>query len=277
MISRQKILNDFKNNRFRLLESCPHSKIFVNNNILIKKYDEKVDVKSEYDNQCLNYNLLKKNKTLGCPKAFFFDEKTNILCMEYVDGVNLIKYMRERNILLSNKNNLVEVFDMLFKGLRDYYNELKRVKSTNFTDYDFVMRKFFDKNNDMLLRFNPKEKQIKDKQVIHGNLKLENILIDKKKRLYLIDYSYNLKSSIYLDLGKLIESMFSCGIMRFYKYDFFFLKKIKNLLLQSFPNEELLKYYMKKYRIYDLLNCREKSLKYQLLKAIYVLRWTLFR
>ena len=205
-----KIIKRFKGN-----SGCGIFLIEKGENYLVRKISKSIDYNERLKKQMLKQKLFYEsfsNEEISCPKIidsgfygdlFYFD-------MEYIDGLTLIEYSYEAtleeltelskiiiNIINHIKNQIpLENEIDLSKSFELKIGELKSKINENFLP---LLSKLEEKSKNL-----PKLKSF----FCHGDLTLENILINKKtKKCYLIDFQDIFAEHYWFDISTIFQDV----------------------------------------------------------------------
>ena len=178
-------------------------------------YVRKSSAGKEY-NMRLKKQLLRqlafKSSTVKTPKIYEYGYKDNLFYfdMEYISSVTLAEYISFANVNRSF-SNIIEFLKLLFDNLYLKDTEQNPKANTIFCKKIRDLKsKLINQNENFKLAFYVLENfdwSNIDKSPCHGDLTLENILIDKNKQLYLIDFLDSFYYSWMIDIAKLLQDL----------------------------------------------------------------------
>lgn len=161
------------------------------------------DYQDEYFKELKNYNIL--NKFIKCPELLFHDNINKLLIFEFIE--NQESYEFKSNIL----DKVFEVQNSLQKC-----NEFQIKKNKPLQFYDALAISKFKYIDKKLLKYILKFRhKYKYDSIIHGDLKLDNILINPNNDLIVLDFEN-------LGIGdKTFELSYFFSSLVLYKFSFF--------------------------------------------------------
>jgi tRNA A-37 threonylcarbamoyl transferase component Bud32 len=168
--------------------------------IYLMENDQRIFIR-KINNIERNFNQLKKLHELGFDVPVIYNKTSNVLDMEYINGLDIKTYFETHNLqdLISFICNLVDKLNTKSK-IKDYSYVYKNRLAwlDKETAFSFSKKELIDKL--------PKELP---QSYYHGDLTLENIIYSNKK-FYLIDCMTGDYDSWVFDLCKLRQD-FKCG------------------------------------------------------------------
>lgn len=184
-------------------------------------------IEEEYINHKTIYKIYLENKDaafFSIPKPYMINKKGNYFVMEYIENANNFQEL----ILNKNFKLLNEIASSIGKSIYSYHQLATKYLTTrtNIFDHGTMQLVISSKHGNKIINL---YKKIPNNSfcIIFKDFKATNILVDKYKNIYFIDFQkINYYASYYYDLARFIDTT---KIFTFVKNPIYYLLKRKNI------------------------------------------------
>ncbi|TFF89495.1 MAG: aminoglycoside phosphotransferase family protein [Promethearchaeota archaeon] len=241
-----KNINRDSDNHYKLIDKIEgnSSELFIlknqNDLKIFKKFRNPDMIEKEYTKQNLIYNLLKNDSQMSSPKPVLY-EGVGIL-YPYIQGEVFERYYAANIKWLNMSPKIIEILDQIARGIAEIHSGISKQENAN-ADMDREL----EKENEITKREFTSNKidlpyfRKQDFALIHGDFNPENLIIDEKGIIYVIDPRNKFAGLIYHDLGVFLHQLeFKIPLKFFSLKAYLWRKKYSNFFLQRYV------YYSKK-------------------------------
>ncbi|RJQ38230.1 hypothetical protein C4559_02030 [Candidatus Microgenomates bacterium] len=188
----------------------------IHGNLIVRKQSENKIQSDRLIKQFEKHNffLKYKNSFFNIPAVLNKGFNNNLFFYEYeyIEGTNFIACIKNENI-----RDLKKIIDKFIKIIEDfskvnkyYEKEYERTTLNNALKNKIIVNsKLLDLDKtitDKFLKLLEKVKITKEKTLSHGDFTFDNIIIDKEKKLWLIDFLGGFYPHCWLDIIKLFQN-----------------------------------------------------------------------
>lgn len=266
-----------------LLKKTDCSEIFLinskENKYIIKKDRNNKDISEEFNNHkiiCHIFKTHKKDIHFAIPEVYFLNKNSIFYVMEYINNAKNIQEI----IFENNFKRLEKIFQNLGKALYCYHSNLTRFLRYKFSilEHGTIKSILASKYKNKFMREYNQLPKYSYRRILK-DFKATNILVDKKNKIYFIDFQkIYYFAPFYYDLARFIDTTKSSTFINSPLYYLLNRRKIKFLFKEFIRNykeevdERLLNNARKIHQLEHVYMKRERGqfLNSIILKIIYI-------